>query len=65
MWKEDSSCLFSIIMLHERVSLKKKRGSFLTVKLSNNVHDVPQVDLLMEAGDMNSTLDQRKMFLRI
>ena len=34
-------------------------------KLSDNIHEVPQEDLLMVAGDMNCTLDQHLMVLRM
>ena len=38
-------------MLHNKVGLMRKRESFL--RNSDNLHDVPQEDLLMVAGDMN------------
>ena len=45
--------VFSVYMLHNRVGLMRKRGSF------------PQKDLLMVAGDRTATLDQCVMVLRM
>ena len=44
-------------MLRNKVCLKRKRGSFLRNYRTGNIHDVPQEDLLMVAGDMNCQIE--------
>ena len=52
MWKEHSSYLFSIIYAPKQGRPDEETREFLE-KLSDNIHDIPQENLLMVAGDMN------------
>ena len=50
MWKKDSY-VFSVYT-PQQGRPEEEKGEFLE-KLSDNIHDVPQEDVLMVVGDMN------------
>ena len=66
MWKEDSSCHFSICSTGGLGCRPDEEKREFLEKLSDFIHDVPQEDLLNVAGDMNchtgSTCDRMFRF---